>query len=251
MKRTYKEYGIRITDESGARMVKINKNVDMSSFSIARQVYGKTKNRYIDKNEDMTIELVGITLDGEVGNVIYSKTFVREVISEDEELMDKTDDIVENVKHELEILVRKREYHINMLSAMDKKQEVILHNIEEMKEFSDKDKLQVFSDLEEIRHPRRFHKDETTKLKILNSIINLDNVSELFSKVNIPIKKEHKFLDKHDLETLKIMKEVKYNSDKDRVYKTSELQKKYDKVINDSVKKVLICYNKANKKLTK
>ena len=109
MKRTYKEYGIRITDESGARMVKINKNVDMSSFSIARQVYGKTKNRYIDKNEDMTIELVGITLDGEVGNVIYSKTFVREVISEDEELMDKTDDIVENVKHELEIHVRKRE----------------------------------------------------------------------------------------------------------------------------------------------
>ena len=41
-----------------------------------------------------------------------------------------------------------------------------------MKEFSDKDKLQVFSDLEEIRHQRRFHKDETTKLKILNSIIN-------------------------------------------------------------------------------
>ena len=73
----------------------------------------------------------------------------------------------------------------------------------------------------------------------------------MFGKVNIPIKKEHKFLDKHDLETLKIMKEVKYNSDKDRVYKTSELQKKYDKVINDSVKKVLICYNKANKKLTK
>ena len=45
MKRIYKEYGIRITDESGTRMVRINKNVDMSSFYIARQVYGKTKNR--------------------------------------------------------------------------------------------------------------------------------------------------------------------------------------------------------------
>ena len=77
MKRIYKEYGIRVTDESGSRIVRINKNVDMSSFLIARQVYGKTKDRYINKNEDITIELVGITLEGEIGNVIYSKTFVR------------------------------------------------------------------------------------------------------------------------------------------------------------------------------
>lgn len=60
--------------------------MDMTNFSTARETYNKTKDRYINKNEDITIELVGITLEGEIGNVIYSKTFVREVANEDEEL---------------------------------------------------------------------------------------------------------------------------------------------------------------------
>lgn len=43
MKRIYKEYGIRVTDESGSRIVRINKNVDMTNFSIQEKLTIKQK----------------------------------------------------------------------------------------------------------------------------------------------------------------------------------------------------------------
>lgn len=245
MKRIYKEYGIRVTDESGSRIVRINKNVDMSSFLIARQVYGKTKDRYINKNEDITIELVGITLEGEIGNVIYSKTFVREVANEDEELLEETDKIVGNIKYSLELLIRKREYHDDIVRALNKKQDVILHNIENLSGMDDKARLNIMKELEEVRKYRRLHKTERRKLRALDISINLEDVAEIFRNVSIPIDTEnYKYLNEQELDDMKIMKEVRYNSEKDRIHRVGELRKKYDKVVCDSAKNIIICYNR-------
>ena len=245
MKRIYKEYGIMVTDESGSRIVRINKNVDMSSFLIARQVYGKTKDRYINKNEDITIELVGITLEGEIGNVIYSKTFVREVANEDEELLEETDKIVGNIKYSLELLIRKREYHDDIVRALNKKQDVILHNIENLSGMDDKARLNIMKELEEVRKYRRLHKTERRKLRALDISINLEDVAEIFRNVSIPIDTEnYKYLNEQELDDMKIMKEVRYNSEKDRIHRVGELRKKYDKVVCDSAKNIIICYNK-------
>lgn len=245
MKRIYKEYGIRVIDESGSRIVRINKNVDMTNFSIARETYNKTKDRYINKNEDITIELVGITLEGEIGNVIYSKTFVREVANEDEELLEETDKIVGNIKYSLELLIRKREYHDDIVRALNKKQDVILHNIENLSGMDDKARLNIMKELEEVRKYRRLHKTERRKLRALDISINLEDVAEIFRNVSIPIDTEnYKYLNEQELDDMKIMKEVRYNSEKDRIHRIGELRKKYDKVVCDSAKNIIICYNK-------
>lgn len=245
MRRTYKEYGIRVTGESGSRMVRINRNVDMTNFSIAREAYNKTKDRYIDKNEDITIELVGITLEGEIGNVIYSKTFVREVANEDEELLEETDKIVGNIKYSLELLIRKREYHDDIVRALNKKQDVILHNIENLSGMDDKARLNIMKELEEVRKYRRLHKTERRKLRALDISINLVDVAEIFRSVSIPIDTEnYKYLNEQELDDMKIMKEVRYNSEKDRIHRVGKLRKKYDKVVCDSAKNMIICYNK-------
>lgn len=221
------------------------KNVDMSSFLIARQVYGKTKDRYINKNEDITIELVGITLEGEIGNVIYSKTFVGEVANEDEELLEETDKIVGNIKYSLELLIRKREYHDDIVRALNKKQDVILHNIENLSGMDDKARLNIMKELEEVRKYRRLHKTERRKLRALDISINLEDVAEIFRNVSIPIDTEnYKYLNEQELDDMKIMKEVRYNSEKDRIHRVGELRKKYDKVVCDSAKNIIICYNK-------
>lgn len=245
MKRIYKEYGIRVTDESGSRIVRINKNVDMSSFLIARQVYGKTKDRYINKNEDITIELVGITLEGEIGNVIYSKTFVREVANEDKELLLETDEIVDNIKHSLELLIRKREYHTNMVCALNKKQDVILHNIENIGDMDDSIKLNTIKELEEVRKYRRFNKTEEKKLKTLDIVVDLGKVDELFRRVTLPIDTEgFRYLNEKELDDMKIIKEIRYNSEKDRIHKMEQIRKKYDKIVVDDAKNTIICYNR-------
>ena len=236
MKRIYKEYGIRVTDESGSRIVRINKNVDMTNFSIARETYNKTKDRYINKNEDITIELVGITLEGEIGNAIYSKTFVREVANEDKELLLETDEIVDNIKHSLELLIRKREYHTNMVCALNKKQDVILH---------DSIKLNTIKELEEVRKYRRFNKTEEKKLKTLDIVVDLGKVDELFRRVTLPIDTEgFRYLNEKELDDMKIIKEIRYNSEKDRIHKIEQIRKKYDKIVVDDAKNTIICYNR-------
>lgn len=245
MKRIYKEYGIKVTDESGSRIVRINKNVDMTNFSIARETYNKTKDRYINKNEDITIELVGITLDGEIGNVIYSKTFVREVANEDKELLLETDEIVDNIKHSLELLIRKREYHTNMVCALNKKQDVILHNIENIGDMDDSIKLNTIKELEEVRKYRRFNKTEEKKLKTLDIVVDLGKVDELFRRVTLPIDTEgFRYLNEKELDDMKIIKEIRYNSEKDRIHKMEQIRKKYDKIVVDDAKNTIICYNK-------
>lgn len=245
MKRIYKEYGIRVTDESGSRMVRINKNVDMTNFSIARETYNKTKDRYINKNEDITIELVGITLEGEIGNVIYSKTFVREVANEDKELLLETDEIVDNIKHSLELLIRKREYHTNMVCALNKKQDVILHNIENIGDMDDSIKLNTIKELEEVRKYRRFNKTEEKKLKTLDIVVDLGKVDELFRRVTLPIDTEgFRYLNEKELDDMKIIKEIRYNSEKDRIHKMEQIRKKYDKIVVDDAKNTIICYNR-------
>ena len=245
MKRIYKEYGIRVTDESGSRIVRINKNVDMTNFSIARETYNKTKDRYINKNEDITIELVGITLEGEIGNVIYSKTFVREVANEDKELLLETDEIVDNIKHSLELLIRKREYHTNMVCALNKKQDVILHNIENIGDMDDSIKLNTIKELEEVRKYRRFNKTEEKKLKTLDIVVDLGKVDELFRRVTLPIDTESfRYLNEKELDDMKIIKEIRYNSEKDRIHKMEQIRKKYDKIVVDDAKNTIICYNR-------
>ena len=245
MKRIYKEYGIRVTDESGSRIVRINKNVDMTNFSIARETYNKTKDRYINKNEDITIELVGITLEGEIGNAIYSKTFVREVANEDKELLLETDEIVDNIKHSLELLIRKREYHTNMVCALNKKQDVILHNIENIGDMDDSIKLNTIKELEEVRKYRRFNKTEEKKLKTLDIVVDLGKVDELFRRVTLPIDTESfRYLNEKELDDMKIIKEIRYNSEKDRIHKMEQIRKKYDKIVVDDAKNTIICYNR-------
>lgn len=245
MKRIYKEYGIRVTDESGSRIVRINKNVDMANFSVARETYNKTKDRYINKNEDITIELVGITLEGEIGNAIYSKTFVREVANEDKELLLETDEIVDNIKHSLELLIRKREYHTNMVCALNKKQDVILHNIENIGDMDDSIKLNTIKELEEVRKYRRFNKTEEKKLKTLDIVVDLGKVDELFRRVTLPIDTEgFRYLNEKELDDMKIIKEIRYNSEKDRMHKMEQIRKKYDKIVVDDAKNTIICYNR-------
>lgn len=245
MKRIYKSYKLRVINEEGEKYIKLNGNIDSTSYRTMVKYYHKTKDRYINKNEDITIELVGITLEGEIGNVIYSKTFVREVANEDKELLLETDEIVDNIKHSLELLIRKREYHTNMVCALNKKQDVILHNIENIGDMDDSIKLNTIKELEEVRKYRRFNKTEEKKLKTLDIIVDLGKVDELFRRVTLPIDTEgFRYLNEKELDDMKIIKEIRYNSEKDRIHKMEQIRKKYDKIVVDDAKNTIICYNK-------
>lgn len=246
-KRIYKEYKLKVNGE----LLKLNGNVDMTSYSNAVKVYKNTKDKYSEVDEDTVIELVGVNEDGTVGNTIYKKEFIKEE-NNNYELLKSTDDIVSEIAHLLILLEEKKEYHSVIQSALDKKENVKLHNIENISKFKGskedliKEKLKIFDEIESIRVERRFHKEEAMKLISLNRRIHIKDISDKFSKIEIPIDKNVEYLTEEKLDELCIIKEITYNSDKQRINLMKQIQNKYKKVVNDVKNSKLICYNLAN-----
>lgn len=245
-KRIYSSYKIRVTNEEGEKYIELNRNIDETSYSTMLKYYHMTK--YKHQEEDCIIELLGVYEDGSIGSVIFSKTFFKEV-NNDKELLRPTDEIVKEIKGLLDLLNRKNEYHNNMYSAFNKKQDVLLHKIESIKSFEGKEneiieeKLKIIDELEQVRHDRRFNNDEMKKIQIVNKKVNLKNISEKFSSIQIPINTDnYEYIGNKGLEE-KIIKEIKYNSEKQRINIVSQVQHKYSKIINDEARKTLVCFN--------
>lgn len=104
-KRIYSSYKIRINGEEGEKYIQLNGNIDETSYSTMLKYYHMTK--YKHQEEDCTIDLVGVYDDGSIGNVIFSKTFCKEV-NNDKNLLRSTDEIVKEIKELLDLLDRKK-----------------------------------------------------------------------------------------------------------------------------------------------
>lgn len=246
-KRVYKGYKIRVINEEGEKYIELNGNINTTSYNTMIEYYHMTKYKYQD--EDCVVEMLGVYDDGSVGNVIFSKRFCQEVI-EDKEILKPTDEIVGEIKSLLELLDRKNEYHRNMKSVLDKKQNLLLHKIETIKSLNTtkenliNEKLKIIDELEEVRHDRRYNKDEERKLQLVCNKVNIQEIIKKFSQVKIPIDtKDYEYIS-GDLED-KIIKEIKYNSEKQRINIMKQVSHKYKKIVNDEARRVLICYNHA------
>ena len=153
-KRIYTYYGIKIIDENGENFIKLNGNVNTSSYSEMKK----------SKDRNCKVQLIGLFSNGEEGAIIYEKEFIKETMVENKELLTPLNDIVAEVKYNLDLIQRKREYHYSMMSVYDKKKEVELHKIEALKNFKGdldekrKEQLKIMDNLETLVEERRFNR---------------------------------------------------------------------------------------------
>ena len=243
----YHSYKLYITTEDKKEYVRLNGNINQTSYATMVKYYHKTKDKY--QNEDCTIEMVGVHKDGTIGSVIYSKTFCKEVVEENKELLTSVDDIVSSIQEMLDLLVRKEEYHKDMICALNKKQDLLLHKIESIgsfegtKEQKREEKLKIIDSLEQTRHERRFNKNERLKLNVVNNIVDIEVLKNHFNRIKIPIEPEKYEYISGELE-MSIVREVKYNSIAQRNHTLKGIKGKYEKIVDDAPRKTLICYNK-------
>lgn len=246
MKKKYYGYKLRVINDDGEKYIKLNGNIKMTSYATMVKYYHMTKDKYQD--EDCTVEMIGVYEDGSTGSVIFSKKFKKEV-EEDKELLMSVDHIVDEIQYLLDTLMRKKDYHNNMMCALNKKQDLLLHKIESINSFKGSEtekvneKLKIVDELEEVRKERRFNKNEKLKLKIVNDRIDVDVLKTHFSKIKIPSQPENYEYISGELED-KIVREIKYNSDKQKENVIKSIQGKYEKIVDDVPRKTLICYNK-------
>ena len=245
-KRIYTYYGIKIIDENGENFIKLNGNVNTSSYSEMKKSYHKAKMKNKDRN--CKVQLIGLFSNGEEGAIIYEKEFIKETMVENKELLTPLNDIVAEIKYNLDLIQRKREYHYSMMSVYDKKKEVELHKIEALKNFKGdldekrKEQLKIMDNLETLVEERRFNKEESSNIKSLYARVDLDLIIEEFNKVRNINAKNYEYIDE-ELEE-KIIKEIPYKNHKERIHKMTKLKPQYDKIFDDNVRKVIVCINK-------
>lgn len=221
--------------------------INTSDYSKMLQVYHRIKDTYADKVK--TINFIGIGQDGSI-NVMFTKEIKP---TGREELRQDVNDIMNNISNQLLLIKDKYFYHTEMIQALDKKEDLKNHELEDFhtiifknEEEKIRTKLKWFDDIENIRLERRWHKDQLflinklSENKIGGERLNFTHISNVF-KVKF-IKPTMKPLNMKVAEELKLYKEEPI---KDKDKQIEKLKKSYEKIIIDPVENKLICYNKA------
>lgn len=243
-KRVYEYYRIKVTTDEDVKYI-FKEGIDKTSYKDIIRLYRETKNKETSRGAECKVELVGITQEG-IEVSIFAKNISYES-REEKELLTRTVDIVNDIKYNLNLLERKREYHRNMMSCYDRKQETLLHKVETVKKLKGTkrdiqlEKLKLFDRIEQVRNERRFCKMEDKNIKSLFSKVNIEDLSNQLVQFEFSSDNSYEYIDDRIEEN--IIKEVPYMNDKDRVKKLKSLTKKYKKIVNDSVNKKLICSN--------
>jgi hypothetical protein len=200
-------------------------------------------------DQDCKVVLLGVDYRGN-NTMLKERNFTKPSIEEQQIYETSFVEYANQIRDILEKMRVKRDYHTQMLDAVEKKNSIIDHRIETFskKEWSNqeemmREKMSIFDESEQIKKDRRLHKDE---LELIHKIRDNIDLIEAYEAFDIKPKNiEFKYLDQDLARSLGMIKEIYYSNDKDRVTKVKKYKKMYSSVRIDYKNNKLICYNKA------
>ncbi|MBN1074736.1 hypothetical protein DVV91_10315 [Clostridium botulinum] len=222
--------------------------INTSNYNNMINVYHNVKKKYYEGVK--AIDFVGIGKDGSLG-ILFRKENKNKTGRDD--LKENVEDIMNRISKDMLLIKEKNFYHYDMISALNKKEDMLLHTIESFKNRKfkndnqrDREKIKIFNILEGVRDERRWHKEQLDTISKLQQhtlkegMLNVTHLSNVFkaSKTN----KKMQYLDFKVAEQKKIYTE-ELIKDKDRQVK--KLKKDYEKVIIDEANERIIAYNKS------
>ncbi|HBJ1650406.1 TPA: hypothetical protein LA460_000310 [Clostridium botulinum] len=248
MGKKYEKYKISVQYHNGDTEYINLSGINTSNYNNMISVYHNIKKKYY--KEVKTINFIGIGKDGAFG-ILFRKENKNK--NGRAELKESVEDIMNRISKDLLLIKEKNFYHYDMIGALNKKEDLYLHMIENFKhkKFNsnverDREKIKIFDRLEYIRAERRWHKEQFEIIKDLQQNTLKEgtlNVTHLANVFNInKIHKNFKFLDLNLAEYKKIYTE-QLIKDKDKQVK--KLKKDYEKVIIDEANGRIIAYNKS------
>lgn len=209
------------------------------------------------QNEDCKIKFKGIAKDGST-----SCFFIKEIKTEDSEEQreiikydnNSVESIIEDIKKNYDMLLKKKEIADNRLMIVNKKIDVVLHNLE-ADFYKDKDeRKRAFESIVLLRKQRRLFKNDSNIINDLNNkkLLNMIDVDKVNGALELVKKVEKTRFNKsvqagaagYKYST----KEYKYKNHKERISLVKQLGTKYDRVVLDEAKMTIVCYNNVYKK---
>lgn len=256
MCRKYEEYKIKITYLNGDTEELNYKGINTSNYKEMLKLYKDIKEQY--KEESVVIDFLGITNTGELG-ILFTKEIKGKDYLDKQELEMTEEEILKDIQRKMTLLYKRKDETINKLNAVNKKQDILLHQIESLPSKTNNNiKIKMLNELQEIRKNRRYLKNKKNDLTSLNIIIDnfkiLSNINTLtkyiLDKKQKSVLQEQQFnFDKIEKveKRFNVIKEIKYRNFRERVNLIKQLTPKYDKVYYDDSKMTVTCYNKGYK----
>lgn len=251
----YQQYKISVTYINGDKEEINYKGINTSNYKDMIKLYSDIKDEYSDKSA--TIDFVGISTCGEL-KVFWSKKIEsKEETIETEELSSNNisiEDILTNIKANLELLIEKETIAYAKQGILDKQQDVELHRVENIdngifisEEEKTLEKVKVFDSIQNIRKERRLNKNNISLNTNISNKINkkqiINDISSILGISEIANNKKYEYLTDKRAEEFSIVKKVKFRTERERISLTSQLQPKYSKVYYENGE--ILCYNKA------
>lgn len=250
IQRKYENYKIIITYDNGNTEEINYKGINTSNYKDMLNLYKEAKSNYI--NECVTIDFVGTNSEGEMR--IF---FTKKIESKSEETKEEnrsTKDMLINLADILNLLEKQKEKLSAKQGVLDKEEDKELHKIESFNEeiFINKEeliaeKLKIFDNIKNIRKERRLNKEEFGLISCFNQLKGTqglkDKVNQIIKSFDIKSNKKYQHLTDEKVEQFKIMKRIKYKTEKERMAIVKENLHKFNKVYYENGE--VICYNKA------
>ena len=243
--RKYQKYAIQVEYLSGDKETINLAGIRTDLYSKMLDVYRSVKVRYEDKAK--TISFCGVGNTGEL-NILFTKE-VKQAIDDKDGIRENTKDISKLIADNVLKLKNKYFYHKEMIPILEKKQDVVLHMIEQLKDGSDKEKLKLLEELQEIRKERRWNKTELNNIKILQNHnmksdeLNFTHLNNIFNDKTIQESSSEFEFDMRIAKKEKLYIEEVYKDEK----QLNKIKKDYERVYLDSTINKIYAYNKCKK----
>lgn len=247
----YQEYKIVVTYINGDKEEINYKGINTSNYKDMIKLYSDIKDEYSDKSA--TIEFIGVDNLGEL-KIFWSKKVEakEETINTDISI----EEILTNIKSNLELLIEKEISAHAKQGMLDKQQDVQLHRIENIdngifksEEQKALEKIKIFNTIHSLRTERRQNKNNISLHTNISNKINksqlVNDISKILGISEKVTSKKYDYLTDEKAEEFSIVKRIKFRTEKERISLTSQLQPKYSKVYYEGGE--IICYNKSKK----
>lgn len=239
MARKFKEYLIKITNVDGSEEM-VN-TVDKTSYKQTMEDYIAIREEANESEDICTIEFIGITQSDEE-QIQFTKEYNRK---KKYSVSDNIDDLISDAKEIFEVAFNKTSYHNSMRSALEKKQDLLLHSIENLDYYvgdKESESIRITKEIKEIRQERRIHKEELAKLHEIQDKIKV--INEILINITVPVRLyDGGYINEEIAEKKGIIKEFRYKTDIERVKISKDNKDKFDRITFDEKNKKVICFN--------
>ncbi|MGL5765722.1 MAG: hypothetical protein ACRCX8_08780 [Sarcina sp.] len=211
--------------------------------------YNDVKEQYINDKNVASIECIGTNPEGKTW-VFFTKEVntVQEQSTEDfikNNLEKDVRNVVQEIVQRVDLLQTQKEVLFDKIKIAEKKRDTLLHKVGMIKnnKFATKqDEINYrLNMLEEIE----LNEDERRKIKLNYADINniIGKVKDIPYSLETFCKDRKAFTMTPEEYEEKVEKVIKYRTDKERIHFMTQFQNKYDRVVNDPIKKELFFYN--------